>query len=372
LSFSSDKEFQKLINEILKDKDINSLISKDFIERKAFYWFLKTYKDKKAESNFSSYILNEMQNSIEELKVHYSMLYLNISHPFQIGNVKFEFFTKAYFDSLVNNFRINNPEKLENPYESMRNDYQGKVYATYVVKAESEKAKEIALEQCSLAVDVLKMCSDTIDLPQARLSFDIDSRTKESIRNEVLLTRPKSIDPTFSINIYRLPTEHRITEQEWGRMKLRQIADFHNFLLSLKGENSELEKLILNGIKRYGNAISNSNIHQRVVELFTILESLLLPNKNTPIIDSVCKYCSKLVFKQPNNRKDIIELLRSMYDVRSSLIHHAKEITFPIDDLRKLQYTVIILLANLIKKCEKHKTKQSLLTEIDDAILSAY
>lgn len=61
-----------------------------------------------------------------------------------------------------------------------------------------------------------------------------------------------------------------------------------------------------------------------------------------------------------------------MYEVRSDLIHHAKETSFDIDNLRKLQLTVIMLLVALIKKTNAHKNKQSLLQEIDDAILEAY
>ena len=61
-----------------------------------------------------------------------------------------------------------------------------------------------------------------------------------------------------------------------------------------------------------------------------------------------------------------------MYEVRSNLIHHARETSFDIDDLRKLQYSVIKLLANLIKKTNFHKNKSTLLKEIDDAIIDAY
>ncbi|MDD4149665.1 MAG: HEPN domain-containing protein [Bacteroidales bacterium] len=372
LNESNYKEFQKLIATIYKDKEINAKVSEEFIEHKSLEWLLKTFKQKKADCNFSTFILDEMQNSIEELKVHYSMLYLDIGKPFQIGKVKFEFFTKEFFETLAKQYQSKHPEKDENPFEQMRSHYQGKVYATYIVSAEREKAKEIALEECSLAVDILKMCSETTDLPPMKLSFDIDSRTRENVQNEVILTRPSATIETFSINSYRLPSHHKIYDQEWDRIVSRQLADFHNFLLTLADERTELEQLIINGIKRYGNAISNNNMHQRIVELFTILESLLLSDKNSPIIESVCKYCSKLVFKLPTDRKHLISLLKTMYEVRSDLIHHAKETFFDIDNLQKLQYTVIMLLANLIKKTNSHKNKQSLLQEIDEAILNAY
>ena len=76
---------------------------------------------------------------------------------------------------------------LTNPYEDMRKEYQGHVFVSYEVNAEIEKAKSIALEECSLAVDILKMCSDTTDIPQLKLSFDIDNRTRENIKNQILV-----------------------------------------------------------------------------------------------------------------------------------------------------------------------------------------
>lgn len=372
LNHDNYKELEKLANTIYKDKEINSRISKTFIEQKLWDWLLKTFKNQKADLNFSSYILNEMEESIEHLKVFYPMLYLNIGNPFQIGNVKFEFFTKDFFDSLTKQYQKDNPHMLTNPYEDMRKEYQGHVFVSYEVNAEIEKAKSIALEECSLAVDILKMCSDTTDIPQLKLSFDIDNRTRENIKNQIIITRPKKIEPSFEINFYRLPSQHLIHDQEWSRIVHRQIGIFHNFLISLTDEKTELEQLIINAIKRYANAISNSNQHQRIVELFTILESLLLADKNSPIIESVCKYCSKLVFKGANERRDVISMLKTMYEVRSDFIHHAKESAFELDNLHKLQKTVYILVLKLIQKTSLHKNKQTLLHEIDDAILKAY
>lgn len=61
-----------------------------------------------------------------------------------------------------------------------------------------------------------------------------------------------------------------------------------------------------------------------------------------------------------------------MYDVRSKLIHHGKEAKFEMENLRKLQYIVVMLLQALINKTKKHASKQALLQEIEDAIMRAY
>ena len=65
-------------------------------------------------------------------------------------------------------------------------------------------------------------------------------------------------------------------KKEWERIISRRMLDFHKFLLQIENNDaSEVQQLIINSLKRYGNAISNIKLHQRIVELFSILESLL-------------------------------------------------------------------------------------------------
>jgi len=362
----------KLTDTIYQEKSIGNCISKEFIESKIFEWLIKTYKAKKVETTFSYAMLDEFQKALKNYKFHFPILYLDLNKPFQIGNVYFGYFTKEYLTSLNEYHRKKNPETYKDDFEGLRANYQGKVFVSYKIKAERQKAEEIALAHCSLAVDILKMCSETTDVPFIELGFDIDSRVKVNPQSETIVCDADNELEGFNISLARPTHHHKIDDKEWEHIIQRQITDFHKFLISLTEDLSEMQKLIINSIKRYGNAISNKNLHQRIVELFTILESLLLLDKNSPIIDSVCKYCSKLVFKKVEDRKFLIDLLKTMYDVRSNLIHHGKEISFDIDHLRKLQYTVIMLLSELIAKTEKHKTKQSLLQEIEDAILEAY
>ena len=49
-----------------------------------------------------------------------------------------------------------------------------------------------------------------------------------------------------------------------------------------------------------------------------------------------------------------------------------KEKKIELTHLRQLQYSVVMLLSTLITKTDQHKTKQSVLNEIEEAILNAY
>lgn len=355
-----------------EEKSIKHKISLEFIEKKIFEWLVKTHKANTAEKTLTTFLLDEFLLETKSLRIRFPIINLDIDHPFEIGKATFDFFTEEYFRNLSRYNKQEGSTTREDSYEHIRQKYQGKVFVSYDVTAEGKKAEGVAREYCSLAVDLLKMCSDTLDIPDLGLNFDIDSRVKFASKSEVIFTRAENELDEFTITLYGPSGRHRIGDQQWTFMVRRGLASFHTFLLKLSEDPTELETLIINSIKRYGNAMSSHNLHQRIVELFTILESLLLLNTNTPIIESVCRYCSKLAFKEVEERKQSIEILKTMYDVRSKLIHHGKEVAFEMGNLRKLQYIVVILLEVLIGKTKQHISKQSLLQEIEDAIMRAY
>jgi Apea-like HEPN len=151
------------------------------------------------------------------------------------------------------------------------------------------------------------------------------------------------------------------------------LTEFGDFVLHTEGkELSELENIIITGIISFSKAISNPDLHQRIVEIFSIFEFLLLKDEDQPIIESVTRYCSKLTSKSVEERKEIISLLKELYKVRSGMIHHAKRKKINNNKLTLFQVTLLVLLRKLINKSKTHKTKLSLIDEIDLEILKAY
>lgn len=368
----SYKEFKRFLNVIHAIKDIKFYIGYDFLHDKSIEWIFKTYNEKQTQSDFWVYLKDEIDSAIKEYKVYFPILYLEIIAPFKVGVVNFEYFSKELLDDWSNKFIVDNPDYQENPIEVfIRKEFQGQVFASCTIKAEYSKARELAFEECSLSVDVLKMCSLTTVVPNYKLSFDIDSRTNENLKNQVILQEPKR-PYELHFDMYRIPNEYKITKKELERILTNGLYGFHQFLLQKNEVECELSQLIINSIKLYAQAMSTDDLHKRVVDLFTIYESLLLKDENVGIIECVCRYASKLVFDKIDDRKYLIGLIKEMYQVRSAVVHHAKKKQFDIEKLKKLQIYVVILLDNLIKKLPLHQTKKSLLDEIDLEILKAY
>lgn len=365
------QEFKKLVQAANKEKFVNNAVSEDALVKASFRWVVDFYKRLNVP-NYAEYLEEFIEENTFLYKIYFPVPQLYIGGFFKVGKVDFEYFTEEYFNKVFDAILFKNPNHPDpDSFKDIRQQYQGRVFASYTVNAEKDKAVELAFQHCALAVDVLKTCSKTTVMPDEIVSFDIDSRVRFAPKSEVVLTRPHDISE-FVITMTPDQYPYELYEFEWGMMHELKLQLFSNFLLELKEEKSELEELIINSIGRYSGALSERDLHKRIVDLYTILESLLIKDRTSPILDSVTKYLPMIVEKDIPKRRECAKLVRSLYDVRSGYIHHGKKMDFDVLELRNLQMYVVSLLLNLIIDSKKHNLKQAFLNEIDDAIMGAY
>ncbi len=365
-------KFKKEIESFYKSQEIKSLVKIEFVESTVFKWLVQTKEDGKAIKNLSSFLVEEIKNSCISQIYSFPILNLEIEFPIVIGEVELTYFTKKDFDMLSDNFVEKVWNEKENDIELIRGKYQGKVIVRCTEFGEPEKGKEKAINRCELAIDVLKICSDTLDLPDFRLDFDIDTRARYQKHTECYSYTSKTTLSDFTISPKFLPQNHHIDNQYFERVKHRGIEIFSDFLIKKDKKDDELSELITNGIVNFSKSLSIVDIHKRTAELFSVFESLLLPRESSPILDSLKNYGTKLISKEVKDRTELKKLFTEMYSVRSAIVHHGKRKKFDIKQLGKLQVALLFLLLNLIELSDKHTTKSSILIKIDEAMNSAF
>lgn len=298
------------------------------------------------------------------------MVCLLLDEPFVVGRVQFGFFTREYFKHFVEQHEANHPNEDNHGYEDLWKTYSGRCFAMLPVNAEIEKAKEIAFKHCGLAVDVLKICSNTMIVPEFECTFEIDQRLSRNTRNEIIVEKIAN-EGELSISLYGAGQPFSMHKLQMQQFKERGLDDFSEFLLELEGEQSELQKMIVVAIQRLANAFTIKDLYYRIAEICSILESLLLVSDTGSMMDPVCKYFCRLVHSNPGDRKELDKLYRKIYSVRSAWVHHAKKSNFELSDLSLLQQATHALLRVLIYKTKSHSTKQTILEEIDEALYNA-
>ncbi len=180
------QQLKILINQIFKEKAIQKLVGYNFIYQFVSEWIFESYRNQKQKGELSNFLEEEIKKSIQAYNVYIPILYLDIVDSFQIGRVSFTYFTKEYLDKIESQFKDENP-KTENPFSSLRNYFNGQVYAAITIKAEPEKAKEIAFQECSLAIDCLRICSPVMAFPNMKSDFDLERKSSVVIENNIML-----------------------------------------------------------------------------------------------------------------------------------------------------------------------------------------
>ena len=370
LDEQSYKEYEKLIESINEEKSIAKYVSKQFIDSKTIEWIFGSYRQE-MNLSFVDYLIPLLDESIKTYKFTYRIFNLDIEAFFEVGNCSIHYLTEQELNLLEGEYISENPDKAEyNKYSFLKKDYLGFPLISAQTTGEYGKAKELAKVECSISVDTLKLCSLTTIYPDYKIYFDIDERIKFNSNNTNFTTVPDDSE-YFTITKSGNNGSYDLNSQEWNELLKRNLGQFHKYLKERHLHKSELSNLIDASIQMYAEAITQTDLNTRIVQLFTILESLLLKNTDSPIINSVTKYLSRLIFKNVDDRKEIIDVLKKLYKVRNAKIHHAKKKKFELSDLRKLQISILMLLLSLISKINRHPSKQSILEQIDENLLKA-
>jgi hypothetical protein len=359
------QEIYSLARQLLKDANIRMLISQKIIIDIIFNWAV-SYHREEHNLSLSDYLLFEFNKSIQEYNVYFPILFLESNKEFYIGIVTFRYTTEEYIETLSQNI---DSSKKDNYKQSLK-QHKGQLMASCCVQAEESRAIELAAEQVSLSIDVLRLFSPTVEVPDFKIYYDADYRNIHQINSTILIQpteHPESLTLSHVVN----PRPFVVNRTAWDIMNEYGIGHVHTFILRTANKKTELEELIYNAIQNFSKAIAMHDLHERVVEVFTVLESLLLPDDTSPIIDSVCRYLPRLVTPDIEERKMIIATIKEMYKVRSSMVHHAKRRDFTMNQLMTVQICTRGLILNLISQTPAKQTKREILHEIDEKIISA-
>lgn len=367
------QQFDELIENLYKRKEINRLLSKTYIENILFNWFEKKYKGELGDSiTFLSYLKDESEKRIKETKVSIPISFLDIQKPFMIGNVRFEYFTKDFFDEFIKEISEKakqqpnyNEIQFNEGYRDMRRKYQGKVFSSIAVNAEEEKCLEIAMQETEKSLTILRFFSPAVFVPEVPSYFGRMGHT-ELPQDYVFIfhnTFPKITENIAEIREFIWT----ITEDQLNQLKILGLEVASKLIAQT--EYSDFEKLLINSISLFARAITSNTFNDKLVFSLVSIETLLLKNSQEPIQNNVGQRISFLTSQELKDRKNIMKEIQKAYDLRSSYVHHG-ETKEDYMLLQKIQHLVWVALRNVLFMKDKFKSQKDLIDYIEDLILS--
>lgn len=362
LDITNYRKLNNIANQIIEIEPYASFATVNFIEKHLFDWIIETYNENKAKKEPLNYLQDAFEKDLKEYNFYFRIHSLGIDSNFKIGQVEFTFFTDDLLLNYSTKFKEQFPEKLEEDCELIFKDYISKPIAKVSAKGIQHKAKRNAQKQVNIAIDCLKCFLVEESVNSSSKIMDVEYRFTDTFPNSFIYdTNSEKFD--FNLQFERTdgiaPISLGKTKiEELFKSGLQEVSEF-----ILNSPTSEFSRIILNTISSIGTYSSIRHLHERVVKIISVYETIFIPPKNgrgkgLAIIKS--KILPKII--KENELQIAIKIFIDFYDIRDKYLHNGLEKHIDIDELFKIQrITVFLLLKELIQLNKKITTSLELL-----------
>jgi hypothetical protein len=370
-SYGFDKiqytKFNKLIQNLHSTEQLNLKVSLKFIQSESFNWVVEVYKKQQADSSLYDYLLTKSYAEVKPHTFYFPILNLEIEKSFKIGNVEFTYFTKEYFDDLYLKLKAKDDSYTEETFQQLfRRDFQGQVLAKVTVTAERDKAEEIAKQDSEIAIDVLKLYSESAIVPERKTMFDLNYKLGYQVQSNFLTQKPNESE-SLAISIQFNNHPLNVTERLYQSAYQSGLKIFSDYISQRKTD--ELHEIIIQSIHLFGSAISNWDLHLRCVNLITILESIFLKADESNDMERKTKArLAKALTNQHQEKERLKTIFSNIYQVRHKMIHKARRIEISTKELSEAQMNMVNLFLRLIELNSKFgfKDKETLIEKLNE------
>lgn len=141
------------------------------------------------------------------------------------------------------------------------------------------------------------------------------------------------------------------------------FAPIKNILAS--NGRTEFQKEVFDAILLYSRSTMSRDPTDKLVFIFSALESILLKNENEPISTHIADRLAFVLGTTVDERKNIVQLVRTCYGFRSKFLHHGQTLS-DFDILAKFMMYVWVFFIRLTKFANQFNTRLDFISEIEN------
>jgi hypothetical protein len=362
------RNLNRVAEGIQKSTNPKNVISVDLISELIFEWMKQKYKGI-ALPSMTEFVLSECEKQVQDAEVWIPISHLHIEYPFVLGNITFKTITKSFMDELENSYKLgitNSDEslKLEHYLERKRSKIQNLAVATMRIKAEPKQAYNIVFEETERAMSILRFFSPTNLFP-TKICYTAPIEKQHMDKEVYFVVKDGEV-----INESSELSDNSIEYWNLSNQDLDSYAKLGlGFLGNLltKNDLNDFQQKLLETLFLYSKASLAKEVSDRLVYTLVALETIFLKNDNEPIQDNISL---RMAYMHPvtlEERKAIVKNIKDVYALRSSFIHHGKQIkNEDLQVLKKFVYDTWITLTGLISLAAKGITKQQFFEELEN------
>ncbi|HRZ28802.1 MAG TPA: HEPN domain-containing protein [Spirochaetota bacterium] len=326
------KIIKKIIEQLSVLKGYNEYLSKQYIETKMCDWLASRFL-KEFEVDFIQFIEMESGKDIKLYEVWIPIPYTSSVKEFSLGNITFKIITQSvildWFKDIPDKNADSKKDK-EQFIKELQKNFQGYISGIFIIKSEQYKAKEMAFNELKNTLSILRLFSPANFHPSLiNGAYEYGWNVYES---------EKSIFFSKEGNEFLMNTSMRDIGLYWTIDE--KVIEFlnsdanKNYNEILKSQNrNNFQEDIFKSLIIYSKHTLKRDVSDKIMYILVSLESILLKNDTEPIQQNLADRMAFICSKNPDGRKEIVKLVKYIYQIRSKFIHHGVPSVDSIDKI---------------------------------------
>jgi hypothetical protein len=344
---------------------VREQLSLRFIEETLFHWVQAKFLGA-SSADFISHLSAEAKSSVSQVTVYVPIANTIVREPFRFGGADFVNLSSQIVNEMlttVDEMPLKHQAKARKLVEDFRKEHQGRAAVMLLLECEKHHAFDIATDISDRLTALLSIYSACVHIPDIKCT----SRIKGSEHIESAIALIRKADQKWELRQQNLDTASSrplVIDSTWLANARSAGLDTLSALY-IKTNPNEFEQVVLNMASLYARAAFTKNPLEKLVHCLSAIESTFLKTESEPIQQNIGERMAMFTRGKIEERKEVIRNLKAVYSLRSRYLHHGHS-TADLKELEGFYMNTWILFVQLLSNVDRFKSKEELLSFIDD------
>lgn len=330
------KNLIRIAEGMQKARPVRNRVSLSLLSDVIFDWMALRHQSLPA-TPMTEYVLGECEKQIREIEIWIPVYMLHVQSDVTIGQVTLRTITRKMLDDWREEFLSKATDDatraaVEQFILKQRGRLQGFAAAVVKVVAEPRRASELAFEQAEQAVAMLRFFSPANFDPRI-VSYCALLGRQHRDSAKYLTVRDGKLEDYSSGVLDRTEPAWPLSNQSITEIRSKGLDTLSGLIT--KEKRTEYQQELLSALQLYSKSSLAKNVADKLVYILVALESLFLRDSSEAIMDNISERMAFFAGSTVAERKAIITNVKRTYGLRSSYIHHGRDIG--IDDMATLE-----------------------------------
>jgi hypothetical protein len=344
---------------------VREQLSLRFIEETLFQWVQAKFLGA-SSTDFISQLSAEAESSVSQVTVYVPIANTIVRESFRFGGADFVNLSSQIVDEMLTNvdeMPLKHQAKVRELVEGFRREHQGRAAVLLRLKCEKHHAFDCATDIADRLTGLLSIYSGCVHITDIKCT----SRIKGSEHIERAIALIQKGDQKWELRQENRDTASSrplVIDSTW-LVNARSVGLDTLSALYLKTKPNEFEQVVLNMASLYARAAFTKNPLEKLVYCLSAIESTLLKTGSEPIQQNIGERMAMFTRSKMEERKEVVRNLKAVYSLRSRYLHHGHS-GAELEELEEFYMNTWILFVQLLSNVDRFKTKEELLTFVDD------